>query len=88
MTDKELDNLIEKAKKERAKKTGEEYIPKEESIVDKSSPEYLRSKILKLEEKLAKYEDNGTAKLYYSLNRKANEMADLMNAISLKDLGY
>ena len=35
---------------------------------------------------LKKYEENGVAKLYYSLNRKAWEMADLMNAYSLKDL--
>lgn len=86
MTEEQLNELIEKRKKEVAKKNGEEYVPQQEEIVDKSSPEYLNSKIAKLQEKLAKYEDNGMAKLYYSLNRKANEMADLMNAISLKDL--
>ena len=86
MTEEELHELIEKRKKDVAKKSGEEYVPKHEEVVDKTSPEYLSSKISKLEEKLAKYEDNGMAKLYYSLNRKANEMADLMNAISLKDL--
>lgn len=32
------------------------------------------------------YESNGAAKLYYSLNRKMNEMADLMNSTNLKDL--
>ena len=62
------------------------FTPQQEEILDKSSPDYLKSKRTKLAEKLAKYEDNGMAKLYYSLNRKANEMADLMNAISLKDL--
>jgi hypothetical protein len=86
MTEEQLNELIEKRKKDVAKKNGEEYVPQQEEIVDKSSPEYLKSKIAKLEEKLSKYEDNGMAKLYYSLNRKANEMADLMNAISLKDL--
>jgi len=89
MTDEQLNGLIEKAQKERNKRTKEEFIPEQKETeveVDKSSPEYLKSKIAKLEEKLAKYEDNGMAKLYYSLNRKANEMADLMNAISLKDL--
>lgn len=86
MTEEELNELIEKRRKDLAKKNGEEYMPKQEEKVDKTSPEYLSSKISKLEEKLAKYEDNGAAKLYYSLNRKANEMADLMNAISLKDL--
>lgn len=34
--------------------------------------------------KLELYEQNGAAKLYYSLNRKMNEMANLMNK---KDLG-
>ena len=57
-----------------------------EQVIDKTSKEYLQSKIAKLEERLSKYEDNGTTKLYYSLNRKANEMAELMNAINLKDL--
>lgn len=35
---------------------------------------------------IAKYEENGPAKLYYSLNRKSWEMADLMNNINLKSL--
>jgi hypothetical protein len=86
MTEEQLNELIQKRKKDVATKNGEEYLPQQEEIVDKSSPDYLKSKVAKLEEKLAKYEDNGMAKLYYSLNRKANEMADLMNAISLKDL--
>ena len=86
MTEEQLNELIEKRKKDAAIKNGEEYVPQHEEIVDKTSPEYLSSKIAKLEEKLSKYEGNGMAKLYYSLNRKANEMADLMNAISLKDL--
>jgi len=36
-------------------------------------------RIQQLEEQLKKYEENGMAKLYYSLNKKMNEMADLMN---------
>lgn len=36
--------------------------------------------------KLAVYETNGTAKLFYALNRKANEMADLLNGTKLSDL--
>lgn len=39
-----------------------------------------------LEQKLQMYEQNGSAKLYYALNRKMNEMADLMNGIKLKSL--
>jgi hypothetical protein len=86
MTEEQLNELIEKRKKDVAIKNGEEYIPKHEEIVDKSSPDYLKSKIEKLETKLSKYEENGIAKLYHSLNRKANEMADLMNGVALKDL--
>lgn len=36
-----------------------------------------------LEALLAKYEENGPAKLYYSLSRKAWEMADLLNNTNL-----
>jgi hypothetical protein len=39
--------------------------------------------IEELKAKLALYEQNGAAKLYYSLNRKMNEMADLMNGNNL-----
>lgn len=34
--------------------------------------------------KLKKYEEDGIAKLYYSLNRKAWEMADILNSTNLK----
>jgi hypothetical protein len=46
----------------------------------------LEEKIKELEAKLLVYEQNGGAKLYYSLQRKMNEMADLMNATNLKHL--
>ncbi len=39
-----------------------------------------------LQEKLKLYEQNGAAKLFYSLNRKMNEMADIMNKNSLATL--
>ncbi len=42
--------------------------------------------IEELKAKLLSYEQNGIAKLYYSLNRKANEMADIMNKNSLATL--
>jgi len=45
-----------------------------------------QDKIKELEIKLAKYETNGIAKLFYSLNRKANEMADLLNKVNLANL--
>jgi len=43
-------------------------------------------KILELEAKIKLYEQNGTAKLYYSLNRKMNEMADILNKNNLVNL--
>lgn len=36
-----------------------------------------------LKSRLALYEQNGAAKLYYALNRKMNEMGDLMNSKNL-----
>lgn len=42
--------------------------------------------IEELKKRLDLYEQNGPAKLYYSLNRKANEMADLLNSKSLNSL--
>lgn len=36
-----------------------------------------------LQKKIKLYEQNGAAKLYYALNRKMNEMADMLNANSL-----
>lgn len=35
---------------------------------------------------IALYEQNGAAKLFYSLNRKMNELADLLNKQSLSNL--
>lgn len=42
--------------------------------------------IEELQSKIALYEQNGAAKLYYALNRKMNEMGDLLNATNLKNL--
>lgn len=39
-----------------------------------------------LKERLKKYEENGVAKLYYALSRKAWEMADMLNSINLKNI--
>lgn len=46
----------------------------------------LQQKIKDLENKLAYYEQDGIGKLYYSLQRKANEMADLLNKTKLTDV--
>lgn len=48
--------------------------------------EGIQDKIESLEAKLKLYEQNGAAKLYYSLQRKMNEMADLMNKTNLANL--
>lgn len=82
MTDEELNELIEHNKK--AKQKGE--VLNVDDIEHIETPESLKRRIAKLESDLKKYEENGIAKLYYSLNRKANEMADLMNNVSLRDL--
>ena len=43
-------------------------------------------KIKELEGRVKMYEDNGSAKMYYALNKKLNEMADLLNSNSLKSI--
>jgi hypothetical protein len=42
--------------------------------------------IEELKRKIALYEQNGSAKLFYALNKKANEMADLLNKTDLSNL--
>lgn len=42
--------------------------------------------IEELKKKIEIYEQNGAAKLFYALNRKANEMADLLNKTNLSNL--
>src|ERR1700754_4662535 len=39
-----------------------------------------------LQKRIDSYEENGPAKLFYALNRKAWEMADLLNSINLKNV--
>ena len=46
----------------------------------------LEKELLFANQKLAFFERNGIAKLYYSLNRKANEMAELLNKHTLSNL--
>lgn len=43
-------------------------------------------RIKELEARVRLYETNGAAKLFYSLNRKMNELADLLNKQSLSTL--
>lgn len=43
----------------------------------------MAKSIEELQNLLAKYEENGPAKLYYSLSRKSWEMANLLNSIDL-----
>lgn len=46
----------------------------------------LLNKIATLERKVAFYESNGSARLYYAINRKASEMAELLNSTSLTSI--
>lgn len=46
----------------------------------------MTENIEELKEKLKSYEQNGAAKLYYSLNRKMNEMAELLNKTNLSNV--
>jgi hypothetical protein len=50
-----------------------------------SEEKYLK-RIKELEDKLAFYEQDGGAKLYYSLQRKMNEIADILNNVKLSNL--
>jgi hypothetical protein len=38
------------------------------------------------EKLISSFEENGPAKLYYALSRKAWEMADMLNSVNLKNL--
>ena len=63
-----------------------------EELLSKSKEELVELLIIEkqsndmYQRKLASYENNGAAKLYYSLQRKSNEMADLLNAKVLTDI--
>jgi hypothetical protein len=46
----------------------------------------LKSKIIELQTINSYYEGDGVAKLFYSLNRKSAEMADLLNNTNLRKL--
>ena len=46
----------------------------------------IEDRLKELEQKVLMYEQNGSAKLYYALQRKMNEMADMLNSNSLKSI--
>lgn len=48
--------------------------------------ESIQGKIESLEATIKKYEEDGVAKLYYALRRKAWEMADMLNSVNLKTI--
>ena len=48
----------------------------------------LEKQISYLQVKNAYYEQDGIGKLYHALNRKANEMAELLNKTSLTAVSY
>jgi hypothetical protein len=46
----------------------------------------LEKRIEELKRQIVMYEQNGAAKLYYALNRKMNEMGDMLNDNSLSSI--
>ena len=46
----------------------------------------LKQQVSVLEQKLAKYENHGGVRLYYSLNRKLNEISEVLNSNTIKDI--
>lgn len=58
----------------------------EESIDYKKLYEQEQKKVSVLEQKVSSFEGPGKAKLYYALNRNMSDLADLLNAKSLKNV--
>jgi hypothetical protein len=54
--------------------------------MSEQSIEELKQKIKELETLNSFYEQNGVSKLFYGLNRKSGEMADILNKTNLKNL--
>lgn len=48
--------------------------------------EATKQQVRVLEQRLQKYEYHGGVRLYYSLNRKLNEIAEVLNEKALKDV--
>lgn len=46
----------------------------------------MAENIDELKNRIKSYEENGAAKLYYALNRKMNEMGDLLNKTNLSNI--
>lgn len=58
-----------------------------DEIIDyKKLYESEKKKVVVLEKKLTEFEMPGKIKLFYSLNRNMNDLADMLNSIKLKDL--
>jgi hypothetical protein len=62
-------------------------MPEQEPIEElKKQLKQEQQKVAVLEGKLAGYEGPGKAKMYYALNRQLSDLADLINAKSLKNI--
>lgn len=53
--------------------------------MSEESIDSVKKQVVVLEQRLAKYEKHGGVRLYYSLNRKLNEIADVLNSFNIKD---
>jgi hypothetical protein len=59
----------------------------QESIEElKKQLEQEKKKTKVLEEKLSSFEMPGKVRLYYSLNRNMNDLADMLNGVNLKEM--
>jgi hypothetical protein len=56
------------------------------SRMEAKSIEALEKELAYYKQKVSMYEQNGSAKLYYSLQRKMNEMADMLNSNSMSSI--
>lgn len=58
----------------------------DESVDYKKLYEQEQKKVSVLEQKISSFEGPGKAKLYYALNRNMSDLADLLNAKSLRNV--
>lgn len=61
-----------------------EYIPEEVPVVAEPTIEDYKTLVKTLEHIISLYERHGGASAYHSLNRKLNEIAEVLNSVSLK----
>lgn len=61
-----------------------EYISEAVPVIAEPTIEDYKKKVEILEHKITLYEKHGGARAYYSLNRKLNEIAEVLNSVDLE----